>query len=147
MPNVYTGGTFDLFHEGHVELLEACKRIAGEGMVIVCVNTDEFIERFKHRRPVQSLRERQRVLRACKYVDAVITNYGEEDSKKNIEEWNTDGSHKIDIVAIGSDWAGRDYYGQMGFTKEWLDDNNIILIYIDRRTGQSTTNIKEQLKK
>jgi glycerol-3-phosphate cytidylyltransferase len=148
MTVVYTGGTFDLFHEGHVELLEACKRIAGtDGKVIVCVNTDEFIARFKGNPPVQSLRERQRVLKSCKYVDFVITNYGEEDSTKNIDEWNADGRDVIDIVAIGSDWAGRDYYGQMGFTKEWLDERNIILIYIDRRTGQSTTNIKEILKK
>lgn len=138
---------FDLFHEGHVELLEACKRIAGEdGKVVVCVNTDEFIERFKKRAPVQTLRERQRVLRACKYVDYVITNHGEEDSTKNIEEWNV-MLPKIDIVAIGTDWAGRDYYGQMGFTREWLDEQDIILIYIDRRTGQSTTNLKEQLRK
>lgn len=147
MSVVYTGGTFDLFHEGHVELLEACKRIAGrDGMVIVCVNTDEFIERFKGRRPVQSLRERQRVLKACKYVDSVITNYGEEDSTKNIDEWNADRSLKIDIVAVGTDWANRDYYAQMGFTKEWLDKRDIILIYVDRRTGQSTTNLKEQLR-
>jgi hypothetical protein len=52
----------------------------------------------------------------------------------------------IEVIAIGSDWAGRDYYGQMGFTKEWLDENDLILIYIDRRTGMSTTKIKEKLR-
>lgn len=145
MPNIYTGGTFDLFHEGHVELLRACKRLAGDGKVIVALNTDEFIERFKHNRPVQSFRERKTVLESCRYVDLVIPNVGEEDSKITIEKASE--IHLIDVIAIGSDWAGRDYYGQMGFTKEWLDDNDLVLIYIDRRTGMSTTKIKEKLRK
>lgn len=145
MPNVYTGGTFDLFHEGHIELLRSCKRIAGSGSVIVGLNTDEFIERFKHAKPVQSYRERKLVLESCKYVDEVVPNIGEEDSKITIEKF--DGEYnKIAIVAIGSDWAGRDYYAQMGFTKEWLDEKDLILIYIDRRTGMSTTLIKEKLR-
>ncbi|QOI67477.1 nucleotidyltransferase [Streptomyces phage Beuffert] len=144
MPNVYTGGTFDLFHEGHVELLRSCKRIAGDGLVIVGLNTDEFIERFKNNRPVQSFRERKAVLQSCRYVDLVDENSGEEDSKVTISLISE--VYPIEIVAIGSDWAGRDYYGQMGFTKEWLDDNDLILIYIDRRTGMSTTKIKDRLR-
>jgi glycerol-3-phosphate cytidylyltransferase len=162
--NIYTGGTFDLFHEGHLELLEACKRLSGAfGKVIVAVNTDEFIERFKGRKPVQSTAERIKMLKACKYVDYVIENFGEEDSTKTIDsvkdikvEMGLNGGFvnedlwpvlgPVDVVAIGTDWAGRDYYGQMGFTKQWLDERNIILVYIDRRTGQSTTNLKQILK-
>lgn len=137
-----------MFHEGHIELLEACRRMAGDGMVIVAVNTDEFIERFKGRPPVQSTRERVAMLKACRYVDHVWENFGEEESIKTIDHWNEhfQGLADIDIVAIGSDWAGRDYYGQMGFTKEWLDERNIVLVYVDRRTGQSTTNIKNKLR-
>ena len=81
MPNIYTGGTFDLFHEGHVELLRSCKRLAGDGLVIVALNTDEFIERFKASGPVQTYRERKTVLESCKYVDLVVPNIGEEDSR------------------------------------------------------------------
>lgn len=145
MLNVYTGGTFDLFHEGHIELLMACKRIAGsDGQVIVGLNTDEFIERFKNRAPVQPYETRANMLLACKYVDGVIPNFGEEDSTKTIE--SLDSPNKPDIIAIGSDWAGRDYYAQMGFTKEWLDKGRYVLIYIDRRTGMSTTKLKEMVK-
>ncbi|AXH49221.1 bifunctional heptose 7-phosphate kinase/heptose 1-phosphate adenyltransferase [Streptomyces phage Blueeyedbeauty] len=144
MPNVYTGGTFDLFHEGHVELLRSCKRLAGDGKVVVALNSDEFIARFKNNPPVQTFRERKTVLESCRYVDLVIENIGEEDSKKTIFE--ACKIHMIEVIAIGSDWAGRDYYGQMGFTKEWLDRNDLILVYIDRRTGMSTTKIKDKLK-
>lgn len=146
MSIIYTGGTFDLFHEGHLELLEACHRLAGkDGRVIVALNTDEFIERFKFNRPIMAFAERKKMLEACKYVDYVVPNVGEENSTITIDKWNKD-NYPIDVVAIGSDWAGRDYYGQMGFTKEYLDERNLILIYIDRRTGQSTTNIKKKLK-
>ncbi|AXH67231.1 adenylyltransferase [Streptomyces phage Wofford] len=151
LPNIYTGGTFDLFHEGHVELLRSCKRLAGDGKVVVSLNTDEFIARFKAGPPVQTFRERKLVLESCRYVDLVVPNIGEEDSKESIvnacKVMNDAGiSGLIEVIAIGSDWAGRDYYGQMGFTKEWLDENDLILIYIDRRTGMSTTRIKERLR-
>jgi cytidyltransferase-like protein len=48
MAIVYTGGTFDLFHSGHVNLLMRCKEIAGlEGKVVVGLNSDAFVQRFK----------------------------------------------------------------------------------------------------
>lgn len=144
MPNVYTGGTFDLFHEGHVELLRSCKRLASDGKVVVALNTDEFIARFKSNPPVQTYRERKTVLESCRYVDYVIPNIGEEDSKETILA--ASAACQIEVIAIGSDWAGRDYYGQMGFTKQWLDENDLILVYIDRRTGMSTTKIKDKLR-
>ena len=120
--------------------------MAGDGKVIAVVNSDQFIERFKGRKPVQSTVERMKMLRACKYVDIVIANGGEEDSKKNVDWLEEHYDLTTDIVAIGSDWAGRDYYGQMNFTKEWLDEKNIVLVYVDRRTGQSTTKLKQALK-
>ena len=48
MPIVYTGGTFDLFHSGHVNLLKRCKDIAGSnGKVIVSLNQNDFIKKYK----------------------------------------------------------------------------------------------------
>ena len=70
MAIVYTGGTFDLFHSGHVNLLKKCKEVAGvDGKVIVSLNADEFIKEYKGKPPVCSDAERKAVLLACKYVD------------------------------------------------------------------------------
>ena len=137
---VYTGGTFDLFHAGHVNFLKRCKEIAGElGSVVVSLNTDEFIKEYKGKSAIVSFSDRMAVLKACKYVDQVIANSGGADSKPTILQVNPN------IVAIGSDWAKKDYYKQMQFTQDWLDDKDISLIYIPYTKGISSTEIKTRL--
>ncbi len=134
---VYTGGTFDLFHSGHANFLRVCAGISDT--VVVSLNTDEFIEAYKGKPPIISYQDRYEVLMACKYVDWVIPNSGGADSKPAIEEASPN------IIAIGSDWARRDYYAQMGFSQDWLDDRGISLIYIPYTAGISSTAIKARL--
>ena len=137
---VYTGGTFDLFHAGHVNFLKRCKEIAGElGSVVVSLNTDEFIKEYKGKPPVVSFSDRMAVLKACKYVDQVIANSGGADSKPTILQVSPN------IIAIGSDWAKKDYYKQMQFTQDWLDEKDMSLIYIPYTKGISSTEIKTRL--
>lgn len=137
---VYTGGTFDLLHSGHVNFLKQCSRIAGEyGEVIVSLNTDEFIFSYKKKTPVMSYAEREAVLLGCRYVHRVIPNSGNEDSRQAIL------TVQPDMVAIGSDWARKDYYKQMMFTQDWLDQNNIILCYIPYTKNVSTTELKRRI--
>ena len=138
---VYTGGTFDLFHSGHVNLLSQCKAIAGlGGKVVVSLNTDEFITTYKGSPPVCSYNEREIVLRSCRFVDKVIPNIGGSDSKPAILQVMP--SH----IVIGSDWENRDYYSQMSFTKEWLSHNGIELLYVPYTENISTTELKKRLR-
>lgn len=130
---VYTGGTFDLFHSGHVNFLRKCAEL---GDVIVALNTDEFIESYKGKPPVCTFQERRDVLLACSYVLNVIPNYAGADSRPAIDSVNPD------IIAIGTDWARKDYHAQMGFDQDWLDARDISLIYIPYTSGISTTNLK-----
>jgi cytidyltransferase-like protein len=143
MSVVYTGGTFDLFHVGHVQLLAACRKIAGpDGTVIVGVNEDDFVEKFKGIKPTLSLEDRIKVLESCRYVDKVVPNFGREDSTLTIE-----GVGPVDFVAIGDDWAPpKDYYSQMGFTAEWIKEKEITLVFVDRNTGMSSSTIRERLR-
>jgi cytidyltransferase-like protein len=133
---VYTGGTFDLFHSGHVAFLRKCALV---GSVTVSLNTDEFIKAYKGRSPVMSYAEREAVLLGCKYVDAVVPNVGGADSKIAIE------LAAPDFVIIGSDWARRDYYKQMQFDQDWLDERDISLCYIPYTSGISTTDLKKRI--
>lgn len=134
---LYTGGTFDLFHYGHINFLKKCKMLADT--VIVALNTDEFIMKYKGSLPIMNYQERRKSLLECKYVDSVVENLGGEDSKPSILLTNPD------IIAIGDDWAKRDYYSQMKFTQQWLDENDIVLVYIPYTRGISTTEIKKRI--
>ena len=134
---LYTGGTFDIFHSGHVNFLKMCSRLADE--VVVCLNTDEFINTFKGAMPVISYEDRKTCLESCKYVDRVIKNTGDQDSKSCILSINPN------ILAIGSDWCSKNYYQQMGFTQDWLDDNGIVLVYLPYTQGISSSKIKQDI--
>lgn len=135
---LYTGGTFDIFHAGHAFLLRQCKQIAGT--VVVSLNTDEFIKRYKGKAPTMSYNERKQSLLACKYVDEVIENTGDENSVPAILQSGAK------IIAIGVDWAAKDYYTQMGFTQQWLDEHGITLIYLPHHPGLSSTIVKERIR-
>lgn len=135
---VYTGGTFDLFHSGHVNFLRQCAML---GNVVVSLNTDEFIKEYKGTAPIMTYQEREDVLKACEYVHSVIPNTGGKDSKEAILLAGPD------IIAIGTDWMGKDYYEQMNFTQEWLDKNNIVLVYLPYTSDISTTEIKRRLQR
>ena len=52
---LYTGGTFDIFHYGHINFLRQCSKLADS--VIVSLNTDEFIKEYKGRPPVFGITE------------------------------------------------------------------------------------------
>ena len=141
MAIVYTGGTFDLFHSGHVNLLMRCKEIAGlEGKVVVGLNSDAFVQRFKGKKPILNELERSKILISCRYVDEVVMNLGDENSKLPIE------TCKANYVVIGSDWARKDYLKQIGLTYEWLEEKNISLCYVPYTKGISTTKIKQRLR-
>lgn len=134
---IYTGGTFDLPHSGHVNFLKKCAKL---GEVVVSLNTDEFIESYKGKPPVMSYKEREAVLKEFRSVKFVVPNEGGADSKPTIL------SIKPTIIAIGSDWARRDYYSQMSFDQDWLDEQGISLMYIPYTDGISTTDLKRRLK-
>lgn len=136
---LYTGGTFDLFHSGHANFLKHCRKISSK--VIVALNTDDFVKRYKGAFPIIGYNDRMDVLLSCKYVDEVIENSNGEDSKPAISKVGPD------IIAIGDDWARKDYYKQMNFTQKWLDENNITLVYIPYKQGISSTEIKNIISK
>ena len=133
---VYTGGTFDLPHAGHVNFLRQCAEL---GDVVVSLNTDEFITAYKGRPPIMSFEERAAVIGEFQCVASVVPNTGGADSRVAIDEVDPH------IVAIGSDWAVRDYHKQMGFDQEWLDERGIWLVYIPYTKGVSTTAIRARL--
>jgi cytidyltransferase-like protein len=133
---IYTGGTFDLFHRGHLEFLRRCHEF---GDVTVALNTDEFISAYKGKPPIMTFEEREAVLLGCRFVEDVVPNEGGEDSRPAIERVAPA------MIVIGSDWARKDYYKQMGFSQDWLDERGIGLCYLPYTLGISTTELKRRV--
>lgn len=137
---VLTMGTFDLTHPGHFYLFETCRRLAGDdGSVVVGLNSDEFVAEFKGKPPVLSFEERFALVFGCKWVDTVRRTPGP-DAKPLIEDV------RPSLLVIGSDWAHKDYYGQLQITQQFLEDYGIDLLYLDRRGDISTTQLKERIR-
>lgn len=133
----YVSGNFDCLHRGHLALLTAVREIAVE--TVVSLNTDEFAARYK-RPTMVPLEDRQAVLEACRLVDQVVVNTGDEDSKIAIAVAN------VDCVIHGSDWQGEALMRQMGLTQKWLDDNGIDLVIVPYSPLTSTSAIIERFK-
>lgn len=130
---ILTLGTFDLFHSGHVDLLSNCRKLAGSGPVVVALNRDEFVARFKPAPPVLTYAERFAVLAACRYVDLVVPNSQRAagSSAAGIIEMISP-----DIIAVGSDWRDRRYLDQLGVTASWLESVGTQVVYINRPDPQ-----------
>jgi len=137
---VYTGGTFDLFHAGHMNFLRQIKELFPGCEIIVGLNTDQFVETYKNKKPLFTYQERYKHLMWCGLVDKVVENSGNEDSRPAIS------LVEPNVVAIGQDWLSKDYCKQMGFDAQWLTDRLISLIYIPHTDGISATEIKRRLQ-
>ena len=130
MANVITYGTYDLFHVGHLRLLQRAKALAGEGgKLIVGVSTDRFNWEEKHKRSAIPYEQRAEIVAALKCVDEVIPE-DDWDMKRDIIE------KKIDIFCMGSDWEGK-----FDFLKEVCK-----VVYFPRTEGISSTELKAEIK-
>ncbi len=141
MNTVLTMGTFDTLHPGHLYLFEQCRRIAGEGgRVVVTVNTDDFVAKYKGKPPVQPEDDRLAMVAAVRNVDHVYF-LDQQDAKPTIQ------SVHPDFIVIGMDWAPpKDYYGQLMVSPSWLFELGIGLIYLDRLGEHSSTNLKAKIR-
>lgn len=136
---VLTLGTFDLFHRGHVALLARCRALAGpSGAVIVGLNTDRFVAAYK-RPPTLGYDDREAVLAACRYVDAVLPNDQPDGTIRDVLV-----PADPDVVAVGWDWhpsSGRDYWEQIGLTRAQLAERDIAVAWLPRTEGISSSAI------
>lgn len=141
MTNVLSLGTFDILHRGHLKLFKKCREIAGKGYVIIGLNTDEFIEKYKGKKPVMSYDERHTMIGETGMVDLVLPNGQEKGDAKDII-LKSDAK----LIVIGSDWARKDYVGQLGIDWDWLDEHGIGICYVNYTAGISTTDLKRRIK-
>lgn len=127
MKRVITYGTFDLFHYGHLRLLERAKALGD--YLIVAVSTDEF-NAVKNKSCAYPYEERAEIVKAIKHVDKVIPENTWEQKIIDIKENN------IDVFVIGDDWKCK-----FDFLREFCE-----VVYLERTPDISSTEIKISIK-
>ncbi|MBR4772828.1 MAG: Gfo/Idh/MocA family oxidoreductase [Bacteroidales bacterium] len=126
MKKVITYGTYDLFHYGHLRLLERAKALGD--YLIVGVTADGFDRARGKINVQQSLIERMEAVRATGIADEVIV---EEYEGQKIDDIMRYG---VDIFAIGSDWKG--YFD---YLNEYCK-----VVYLERTAGVSSSELRSE---
>ena len=128
MKRVITYGSFDLLHYGHINLLKRAKELGD--YLIVCLSTDEFNEKEKHKKAYFSYDKRKMLLEAIRYVDLVIPEESWEQKVTDKHEYH------IDDFVLGDDWKGK---------FDYLKNEGVEVVYLPRTPEISTTQIKKDL--
>ncbi len=123
MKRVITFGTFDVFHVGHVNILERAKELGDH--LIVGISTDALNFNKKGLYPIFDEQQRLQMVNAIYCVDQVFLEVSLEEKADYIEKYSAD------ILVMGDDWAGKfDHFG-----------DQCEVIYLPRTTGISTSEI------
>jgi len=130
---VYTVGTFDLLHIGHLDLLEYCKTLGNK--FVVGVASDEVVASYKRNVPVIPLAQRMRMLKALECVDDVVT-YNTLEYVTQCKNVNTD------IFVIGEDWGNKPHNIAV---EKYLKSKGAKIIQVSYNPQTSSTKIKQNV--
>lgn len=125
-------GVFDLFHAGHVLMLQECK--AHCDYLIVAINKAENIDYTinpNKKAPIYSFEERKLIVENCRLVDEVMEYNSEEELETILK------TRKIDIRFLGDDYKGKAITGK---------DLTAEIYYTDRSHGKSTSGYRKQIR-
>lgn len=127
-----TFSAFDLFHAGHIKMLEEAKSKCD--YLIIGLQLDPSIDRPEKQKPSQTIIERYVQVRSCKYIDEVVPYVTEQDLIDILS------SFKIDIRIIGEEYKNKDFTG-----KEYCKKKGIEIFYNKREHRFSSSALRKQI--
>ena len=129
----YTTGVFDLFHIGHLRIIQRAKENCEH--LIVGVSSDDLVKSYKKNKPIIPLEERIEIVGALKYVDQIVV----QDNFDKIDAWE---KYKFDVHFHGNDWENSKEYNKLQSEFEKRGVVNIFFPYTD---GTSTSELKSHI--
>lgn len=133
----YTCGVFDLFHYGHLNLLEKCKDLCE--ILIVGVCDDDYVVNIKNKTPIFNQEERARILQALEVVDKTVIVDTETVNDKILAQEQIG----FDVLFSGDDWKGSERYLK---TEKQFEKTGTSIEYFPYTQGISTSLIIEILQ-
>ena len=125
---VITFGTFDVFHVGHLRILERARSLGD--YLLVGVSTDALNFSKKGREPIYNEHERMEIISAIRYVDEVFLEDSLELKRHYIQ------TYQADVLVMGDDWKGK--------FDEFSDICKVV--YLRRTPSISTTAVIEKIR-
>lgn len=129
----YTDGVYDLFHVGHLNMIQTAKKCCE--YLIVGVHADDVVEEYKHHKPIINENDRKRIIESIKGVDQVVINQ----FRDKLKLWEL---YHFDVVFIGNDWKGTDRWNNF---EKALAKINVDVVYVPYTKGISTTEIRKKI--
>ena len=123
----YTQGVFDMFHIGHLNLINNAKALCQR--LIVGVNSDKLVEEYKKRKTVIGQDERLAIVSNIKGVDDALL-------VDTLDKVVLQEKLGFDVVFIGDDWQGNLRWKE---TERMLGERNVQVIYLPYTKGVSST--------
>lgn len=130
----YTTGVFDLFHVGHLNILEKAKEQCD--YLIVGVSTDEVVRKYKNKTPIIPFNERAKIVSSIKYVDKVVP-------QENMDKYKAWENIKYNVLFHGDDWKGSTMYNEI---EKQLSKEGVDIVFLKHTDGVSSTLLREKLK-
>lgn len=127
-----TFGAFDLFHAGHVLMMQEAKTVCDH--LVVCIQKDPSEDRPEKNKPVQNIIERQIQVKGCRYVDEVLVYETEQDLLDILAgiQW--------DVRIIGEEYYNAPYTGR----DEYKDNSKKEIYYNSRQHGFSSSELRDR---
>lgn len=127
----YTTGVFDMFHIGHLNVLNNAKKHCD--YLIVGVSTDELVKDYKGKTPIIPYEERKQIVENIKCVDEVVPQI-------NMDKLSAMRKYNCNAVFVGDDWKGTEKWNN--FEREF-NQYNIEVVYLPYTKGTSSTILRE----
>ena len=129
----YTQGTFDMFHVGHLNIINNAKEQCDT--LIVGVNSDKLVEEYKNKKTIINENDRARIVESIKGVDKAIIA----DTLDKVVAYK---NLSFDAIFIGDDWKGNPRWEQ---TKKDLSEFGVDVVFLPHTDGISSTIIRERI--
>ena len=129
---VYTSGTFDLFHIGHLNVIRKSKALGD--YLIVGVSTDDLVASYKRSAPVISYEDRAEIIRSLSFVNQVVV-------QENLFDIEMMKKHGVNVMSIGSDWKEKHDPN----LERVINDDSIEVVFLPYTESVSSSHIKDSI--
>ena len=129
----YTQGVFDMFHIGHLNLINRAKQQCEK--LIVGVNSDALVKKYKNKIPVINEKDRATIIHNLKAVDECII-------VETLDKEVIMKEHPFDVVFIGDDWKGSSRWRE---TEEQLIKYGVRVVYLPHTPDVSSTDLRKEV--